>query len=168
MKAMTRQRELRWWNAPIVAGALILALPFVLVALVSYTLLWICLHVGVWLSWNTRGHDILLVYSDSPLWHSYIEERFLPYLGRRAVILNWSERNRWGISLGRIAFGFFGGRREFNPLAVVFRPFHRTQTFRFWKAFRGMKQGRPEVLKTVEHQFFDCIGVSRANLSDCE
>ncbi|MBZ5727735.1 MAG: hypothetical protein LAP87_22405 [Acidobacteriia bacterium] len=111
---------------------------------------------------------MLLVYSDSPVWHAYIEQQFLPYLGRRAVVLNWSERNRWGISLGRVAFRFFGGRREFNPLAVVFRPFRRTQTFRFWAAFRDMKHGRPELLQTVEHRFFDRIGVSRINPLDCE
>jgi hypothetical protein len=29
-----------------------------------------------------------------------------------------------------------------------------------------MKHGRPEALQTVEHRFFDCIGVSRTNLSD--
>jgi len=37
------------------------------------------------------GRDILLVYSDSPIWHDYIEERILPHLGERAVVLNWSQ-----------------------------------------------------------------------------
>jgi len=133
----------------------------VLVTLVSYALLWLSLHAAIWLCWNARGRDVLFVYSDSPVWHAHIEERFLPYLDRRAVVLNWSERNRWRLSLGRVAFSFFGGSREFNPLAVVFRPFRRTHTFRFWAAFRDMKRGRPERLQTVEQKFFECIGVSR-------
>ena len=94
-----------------------------------------------------RGRDVLFVYSDSPVWHEYIEQRFLPHLVRRAVVLNWSERNRWNLSLGQVAFRFFGGRREFNPLAVVFRPLRRTRTFRFWTAFRDLKHGRPEALQ---------------------
>ena len=167
MDAMVRQRERRWWQGPIAAVLLALTLPLTLVVLVSYALLWLSLHLVMWLWWNTSGRDVLFVYSDSPVWHAYIEKRFLPYLGRRAVVLNWSERNRWGLSLGRVAFRFFGGRREFNPMAVVFRPFRRTQTFRFWSAFRDMKHGRPEALQTVEHRFFNCIGVSRSNLSDC-
>lgn len=52
-------------------------------------------------SFPARGHDVLLVYSDSPAWRPYIEQKLLPHIGRRAIVLNWSERNRWGISLGR-------------------------------------------------------------------
>ena len=81
--------------------------------------------------------DPLFVYSDSPIWHEYIVQHFLPYLGERAVILNWSDRKLWRFSLARIAFRHFGGNREFNPLAVVFRPFGRTQAFRFWQPFRS-------------------------------
>ena len=165
MNAMVRNPERRWWQGPIVAVVAVLAAPFVLVALVSRALLWLCLHLVIWLCWNTRGRDVLFVYSDSPVWHAYIEQRFLPHLGRRAVVLNWSERSRWDISLGTLAFRFFGGRREFNPLAVVFRPFRWTRTFRFWAAFRDLKHGRPELLQTVERRFFDCIGVPRISPS---
>ncbi|HXN48444.1 MAG TPA: hypothetical protein VN893_17480 [Bryobacteraceae bacterium] len=166
MNAMARNREQRWWQGLFAPVVVALAVPFALVALVSWALLWLCLHLAIWLWWNTRGRDVLFVYSDSPVWQAYIEQRFLPYLGRRAVVLNWSERNRWGVSLGSLAFRFFGGRREFNPLGVVFRPFRRTRTFRFWAAFRDMKHGRPELLQTVEQRFFDCIGVSRVRPPD--
>jgi len=168
MDVVARQRERRWWQAASAVGLLVLALPLVLVALVSNALAWLLLHLVIWLWWNTRGRDVLFVYSDSPIWRAYIERRFLPYLGRRAVVLNWSERNRWGPSLGPIAFRFFGGRREFNPLAVVFRPLRRTRTFRFWAAFRDLKHGRPETLQRVESGFFDCIGASRSDLPDWE
>ena len=55
----------------------------------------------------------------------------------------------------------FGGWREFNPLAVVFRPFRRTRTFRFWQPFRDFKHGHPEALHRMESEFFGLIGVHR-------
>ena len=55
--------------------------------------------------------------------------------------MNWSQRKRWRFSIARLAFHHFGGNREFNPIAVVFRPFRRTRTFRFWLPFKELKVG---------------------------
>ena len=109
------------------------------------------LHLAIWTWWYLRGRDILFVYSDSPIWREHVEQHILPYLGERAVVLNWSHRKRWRISIARLAFHYFGGSREFNPLAVVFRPMRRTRTFRFWQPFRDFKHGRPEALRKLEH-----------------
>jgi hypothetical protein len=166
MDSMARQGERRWWEGAALVGLLVLLSPLVIAALVCYAMAWLFLHLLIWMWWNARGRDVLFVYSDSPVWRAHIEQRFLPYLCQRAVVLNWSERNRWGLSLGRIAFRFFGGRREFNPLAVIFRPFRRTRTFRFWRPFHDMKHGRPEALRDVECRFFESIGASRPDLSD--
>jgi hypothetical protein len=84
-----------------------------------------------------------------------------PPIRYRAVILNWSERKRWRFSLASIAFRHFGGHREFNPLAVVFRPFRPTRKFRFWPPFREFKQGNAEPLRHTEQAFFSLIGVPR-------
>jgi hypothetical protein len=119
-----------------------LIVPFLLVFFVVFILTSICLHVLIWTCWCTRGRDILFVYSDSPVWHDYIEQHLLPPIRQRAIV-NWSQRKRWGFSLARAAFRHFGGRREFNPLAVVFRPFWRTRKFRFWQPFREWKHGSP-------------------------
>jgi len=121
---------------------------------------WLCVHLLIWIWWCARGRDVLLIYSDSPIWREHIEERILPLLGKRVIVLNWSARRQWSLSLSRIAFGYFGGTREFNPLAVVFRPLRRTRTFRFWKAFRDMKHERPEALQAMEREFFGCVGIS--------
>jgi len=91
----------------------------------------VCLHIVIWSWWYSRGRDVLFVYSESPIWHNYIERHILPDLGERAVVLNWSQRTRWRLSLARLAFYRFGGWRAFNPMAVVFRPFRRSRTFRF-------------------------------------
>jgi hypothetical protein len=48
-----------------------------------------------------------------------------------------------------------------NPMAVVFRPFQRTRTLRFWTAFRAMKAGRPEALAAQERELFDYVRIAR-------
>jgi hypothetical protein len=130
-------------------------------ARVLFALSTIFLHIAIWTWWCLRGRDILFVYSDSPIWREYIDEHILPYLGERAVILNWSERKRWRISLARLAFHHFGGYRQFNPLAVVFRPFRRTRTFRFWQPFRDFNHGHPGALRQMENEFFGLIGIQK-------
>lgn len=127
--------------------------------LVFFVLSTVCLHAVIWSWWCLRGRDVLFVFSDSPVWHDYIERRILPVLGERAVAINWSHRKQWRPSLARMAFYHFGGWHAFNPMAVVFRPFRRTRTFRFLKPFRDFKHGRPEALQKMEREFFCFIGV---------
>jgi hypothetical protein len=146
-----------WWR---VAGLLLVAVPWVVVYLMLYGLYWICLRVAIWGWWCSRGRDVLLVYSDSPIWREYVEQNMLPRFSKRAIVMNWSERRRWRFSLGWMAFHHFGGNREFNPMAVVFRPFRRTRTFRFWTAFRAMKAGRPAALAAKERELLDYVGIA--------
>jgi hypothetical protein len=111
----------------------------------------LALHLAVWLLWRPRGKNILFVYSHSPLWQDYLESRILPHLEERAIILNWSDRKKWErrFSLPVLALSYFGGQREFNPLAVVFRPFRRAKTFRFWQPFQEFKHGKREALEKM-------------------
>ncbi len=137
---------------------LLLAVVFLLVVFwLAYTA---CLHIVIWVWWCARGTDVLFIYSDSPVWHDYIEQQVLPHLANRALVLNWSQRKRWKLSVARMAFRHFGGYREFNPLAVVFRPLRRTRTFRFWKPFRQWKHGNAEPLQRMQSDFFELIGVT--------
>ena len=155
------QPKTEWWHA-------VLVIPFVPVLLIIATVAWliflvtnVCLHITIWTLWCLRGRDILFVYSDSPIWHDYIEAGILPHLGERAVILNWSQRTRWRLSIAKLAFYHFGGDWQFNPLAVVFCPFRRSRTFRFWQPFRDFKHGHPETLYQMERELFGLIGVKR-------
>jgi len=103
--------------------------------------------------WGTRGRDLLLVYSNSPHWQRYIEETWLPKWGHRAVVLNWSERSRWGrpVRPEVALFRAFGGATEFNPLAIVIPAGGRhVHVVRFWRAFRDFKHGRNRLLQTAE------------------
>lgn len=134
--------------------------PLILLLLAAYALYAILLHVLLWVFWSPAGTRVLFVYSNSPLWQSYIEDTILPKLPRGSVVLNWSERRRWRWwSLSVAVFHFFGGSREFNPLAVVVRPFRWGKAFRFWRAFRDAKHGNRDTLQRVEAQFFTYLGL---------
>ena len=161
MSTRTPQRIARSWQFALVIFLAPVLVVVVALALVYFLVSTICLHIAIWSWWCIRGRDILFLYSDSPVWHDYIEQHVLPQLGERAVILNWSNRRGWRFSLAQMAVHHFGGSREFNPLAVVFRPFRRTRTFRFWQPFRDFKHGRPEALHRMENEFFRLIGTQR-------
>jgi hypothetical protein len=135
----------------------ILFLPLILVAITCYLLAGLFLHLAIWCCWCLRGRYVLLVYSDSPIWQGYVEEEVLPRLGESAVVLNWSERGRWRQTLAVLAFRYFGGHREFNPLAVVFQPFRIARQFRFYRPFREFKQGRPEAVEKMKRELFDLV-----------
>ena len=153
-----RWRNPKWWQIAIAILFLPLLLAYVAIWLVC-SLIWSAfLHLFIWVWWCPRGRDVLFVYSDSPVWHDYIEAQILPRLSERAVILNWSQRLHWPISLARLAFYHFGGDRHFNPLAVVFRPFRPTRKFRFYRPFRDFKHGRAEALVKMESELFALIG----------
>ena len=152
---------MKWWHVPFIVALAPVILVIVVAAFAAFLVSSVCLHVVVWTWWCLRGRDILLVYSDSPIWHDYIEQHFLPALRERAVVLNWSQRKRWRISVARLAFRHFGGSRQFNPLAVVFCPLRRTKIFRFWQPFREWKHGRPAALRQMEGEFFSLIRIQR-------
>ncbi len=130
--------------------------PLILVLVGSYLLYAFILHITVWLLWCTRGKFVLFVYSDSPIWRDYIHDHILPEIRDYSVVLNWSERRKWRqwLSLPVMAFRVFGGNRNFNPMAVVFRPFRLSKIFRFWRPFQDFKHGKREPLDKMEREFF--------------
>jgi hypothetical protein len=162
--AMARRPERKqgtaWWKI-----LLLVPLFFLLLVLIAFFLAWrSLLLLIIWSCWCTKGRDVLFVYSDSPIWHDHIEQNILPHLRERAIILNWSQRKQWPFGPARIAFRHFGGNREFNPMAVVFRPFRPTRTFRFWEPFQDFKRGKPEAVLKMEQDFLKTIGVRRDKL----
>jgi hypothetical protein len=141
------------WPLLVVAIPLFVAVAWVVAAVVLLTL--------VWLTWLPRGRCALVVYSSSPVWRLYFETTVLPAVGRRAAVLNWSERKRWGYSVPVLLFRMFGGQREFNPLAMVFRPFRWPQRFRFYTPFVAFKHGRPGEVQALTREFLDALEPSR-------
>ena len=147
---MSDDRSRPWWLWPLV----IVLLPVVVVGLLLWLLSALLLLSVVWLTWSPRRRYAIVVYSNSPVWQEYFETQVIPQLGDRAVVLNWSERKRWSVTLPVVLFRVFGGAREFNPVAIVFEPLLWPRTFRFYKAFRSFKHGRSEDVDKVCREFF--------------
>ena len=154
-------------RVPLVVAFVLLLLPLVPLLVTTYFAYGIVLQQVIWICWCTRGVNVLLVYSDSPNWHEYIETNIIPRLPSSTVTLNWSDRRNWKrLSLPVMAVQFFGGSREFNPVVVVFRPFHWAKTYRFWKPFKDYKHGKTEPLHTLETQLLKDLtraGIGTAN-----
>jgi len=108
--------------------------------------------------WNMavrQGRFILFVYSNSPNWKSHIEENILPQIRDRAVILNRSERNQWDNTSWAVqAFQHWGGRENFNPLAVIFCNLINVRVIRFYNAFHDLEKGEPSSLQKAQAQLF--------------
>jgi hypothetical protein len=153
---MTRQKEprlRRLRNTALLLVVLPLILPLALITITLYLPYRIALYLLVWALWLPRGKDILLVYSDSPIWREYVLSEILPLVQGRAVVLNWSERSKWSQWSFRVhLFRAFGGYREFNPLVVLFRPFRRARSFRFWLPFKDWKRGYREPVERLRQE----------------
>jgi len=70
------------------------------------------------------GRKGILIYSNSPNWQNYVETRWLPRLREQMVVLNWSERATWRDKwkFEAAIFRRYASDREFNPMAIVFKP----------------------------------------------
>lgn len=139
-----------------------LLLVYSLLYLVWTGILTAILYLCIWLAWGLRGQSVLLVYSDSPVWKGYFEEQIVPPLSKISVILNWSERKRWRLSLAAVAFRHFAGQQEFNPIAIVFHPFHLARRFRFYEAFKDFKHGRTAPLELLKQELLEVSGTGAA------
>lgn len=142
---MTRQGRTfsqRFKNAALVVLMLPFILPLALLAIILYPLYRIILYLLIWSLWLPKGKDILLILSDSPIWHEYMTTQVLPLVQDRALVLNWSDRRNWERwSLPVAVFRHFGGAREYNPMVLLFRPLRTARVFRFWSAFKDWKRG---------------------------
>lgn len=135
---------------------LIVVSPVLIVAVLLYFVWGAILYFSLWL---TRKKFVIFVYSDSPIWKDYIERDILPHIQNRALILNWSERRNWKMSLAVLTFRYFGGYRNFNPIGMVFRPFRFVKTYRFFGAFKDFKHGNFEKVNELREALFEEIGV---------
>jgi hypothetical protein len=149
----TAGKRAKWWVWPL----LLMTLPLVIVGLVLWVAAAIVLQLIVWTVWCSRGRYALVVYSNSPIWQEYFEQHVLPAVGDRGIVLNWSDRKRWPFSLSAVLFRFFGGTREFNPLAVVFRPFAWSRQFRFYGPFQGFKRGRLQRVEEMRQDLLELL-----------
>ena len=149
-RSPSQQRRVPWWGWVL----LVALLPIVIIALLLWLIGTLALLLAVWLTWWPRKRYALVVYSDSPVWQEYFETQVLPRIGNRAVVLNWSQRKRWKLTLAVLLFRTFGGHREFNPMVIIVEPFSWPRQFRFYEAFRAFKHGRPEEVEKLRLELF--------------
>lgn len=135
----------------------IILAPILIAVMLSYLLWGAILHIAMWVTW--RKQSVLFIYSDSPTWKEYIEREILPHIQDRAVILNWSDRRNWKNSLAVLTFRYFGGDRNFNPIAIVFRPFRLVKIYRFFQAFQEFKHGDAKKVEEIKEKFFEVLGI---------
>src|SRR5688572_6035404 len=109
-------------------------LPLILIVGIIYYVWGFILLVAIWINWVLQVRYILFVYSTSPMLSNYIEKEIITRIQDKVVILNWSERKHWKLSLSVLAFRYFGGNKRFKAFAVVFKPFQLNKTFRFYEA----------------------------------
>ncbi|HJX84533.1 MAG TPA: hypothetical protein VJ723_09335, partial [Candidatus Angelobacter sp.] len=135
-----------------------LVIPLAIIGIVSFLVYRTVLYLLIWLVWLPRGKDVLYVSSDSPIWQQYMADQILPLVKNRAVVLNWSEREKWfRYSFSVRVFRAFGGSREFNPLVVVFRPLRRARCFRFLPAFKDWKHGNTGSVEQLRRELMSSL-----------
>ena len=145
-------------NGVLVVVILPFVLPLALIAIVLHLLYRTVLYLLVWALWLPKGKDILLVYSNSPIWQEYMATQIVPLVQDRAVVLNWSERNQWSRwSLKVAVFNHFGGGHDYNPLVAMFRPISRVRMFRFWSAFKDWKRGYREPVERLRQDLLSAL-----------
>ena len=142
----------------IVAGAPLLAVLLLVVAagIPFYFAYRLLLRLFVELIWVPRGRRILLVYSRSPVWQPYIEANWLPRLGDKVVVLNWSDRQEWlrSNALAARVFRHWKQRDNFNPMILMFWGVVRTRRIGLYHAFHDFKKGRQQSLRAAESKLF--------------
>ncbi|HSL43838.1 MAG TPA: hypothetical protein VK897_10425 [Anaerolineales bacterium] len=145
-------KKLKAGSKIFVAFFLIIFSPILILPVLLYFLWGAILYIAIWLT--QRKPFVIFVYSDSPTWKEYIEKEIVPHIQNRAVILNWSERRHWKDSLAVLAFHYFGGYRNFNPIGMVFRPFRFVKTYRLFEAF---KRGNVKRVEEIKREFFALV-----------
>ena len=135
-----------------------LVLPLAILGLVLHVLNKVVVYLTVWVWWLPRGKDVLYISSDSSIWKEYMEAEIFPLVAERAVVLSWSDRSKWPKwSFAVRVFRTFGGRRDFNPMVVLFRPFRRTRIFRFLPAFQERKHGNSASIEQLRRDLMQAL-----------
>jgi hypothetical protein len=110
---------------------------------------------------RTTGKDVLVVYTDSPHWKEYIETRWLPRLGDRAIAFDRSRPWREDQVEARL-WRAVAGSVEHTPVVIVVPERGKVQIVRFWLAFRDHKHGKDRRLREAEARLATILGTELA------
>ena len=148
---MTGTRQ-PWWLWPL----LLALLPLVVVAGVLWLVVAVLLQLVVWLTWCPRGGNVLVVYSNSPIWQGTLKGT-CSRLSAAGAQFSIGRRNT-------------DGQVAFSGTVQVFREEIASSThwplsfshllgrrFRFYKAFKAFKHGRPEEAEKMRRELFELL-----------
>lgn len=110
---------------------------------------------------RATGKDVLVVYTDSPHWKEYIETRWLPRWGDRAIAFDRSKPWREDQVEARL-WRAVAGTAEHTPVVIVVPPHGKVQIVRFWLAFRDFKHGKDKRLREAEARLATILGEAHA------
>ncbi len=102
---------------------------------------------------------ILFIYSNSPNWEEYLKKNVFPKIEDKTIFLNWSNRSEWENikPIEAKVFEHWGGNYEFNPMAIIFTPYKKVKTIRFFKAFKQCKKGKTSLLEEQESKLYNYL-----------
>jgi hypothetical protein len=128
---------------PIVAVLFYLSILVYVVALPLAALYGLLLRPVVWIEWERRDKDVLVVDFDSAHSKEWMA-RILPVVGTRAVFLNYSNRDHWDRrSLEAQIFAIYGPHpipERFMPgslpAVIFFKRLRRPKVFNFGNHFK--------------------------------
>ena len=109
--------------------------------------------------WGRHGMRVVLAYSDDTRWRHHIEHHWLPRIGRRTVVVDWTARQTFvpGASIEAQLFEHWAGARNFDPMAIVIPSSGRVRTLRFRDAFVAHFGGHEQRLAIEEARLFALV-----------
>jgi len=110
--------------------------------------------------WFPKGKHVFFLYSDSKKWKKYFEKELAPKIQDKAVIWNWSTRQKDGWNEDIIEakiLSLFRPIGYFHPMAIVFLPSGEIKTFQFYTPYINMlKSGKGDYEK-IEKEFLALV-----------
>ena len=127
-----------WVVLPFIVSISVLSVLLYIAFLPLAYLYGLLLRPMVWIEWEKRGHDVLVIETESDHSRQWMA-RLSPLITNRAVHLNWKQRktwDRWSLPVQLFElFGPHGKPEQFTelslPAVIVFRQLRRPKTFTF-------------------------------------
>lgn len=110
--------------------------------------------------WFPRGKHVFFLYSDSKKWKDYFEKELAPKIQDKAVIWNWSTRQKDGWKENLIeakVLSLFRPIGYFHPMAIVFLPSGEVETFQFCTPYVDMLKSGKDDYKKLEKKFLTLV-----------
>lgn len=133
----------------------ILFLPWLSIYFAILFIIGLFIRIKLHFKWP-KSKYILFIYSDSEHWAPYIEQNIIPKIQESAIIINRTKQQNWKqeykAEYKAIAHW---AHEDINPIALVFKPYRRVKSFRFYEAFRDYKHGKDSSLHAMCNEFYN-------------